>query len=98
MQYYYFSEENEDLLYELPYFFLKITMSTTIFNKMFGRPTLGSPNTVTLENIDEEDLYYIKRLKSFEQGLMHVPYPNVLSAMIEGGDYKLLDDGSIRVS
>ena len=95
---YYYSEADVDLLYKLPFFFRKIEMSTTTFNNMFGRPTLGRPSTVTLELVDEEDIWAMKKYtSSFDEGIVHVPYPNILGDLIENGQYELLDDDSFIV-
>ena len=96
---YYTSESNVDLIYEMPiYFDVGIEMSTTTFNNMFGRPTLGRLSTVTLERVDEEDLRNMKKFASFKEGLIRIPYPNILSDMIENDQYKIKDDDSLAVS
>ena len=87
---YYTDNVNDDLVYEMPiYFSVGVKMSTTIFNKMFGRPTLGRPSTVCLERLDEEDVFYMKK-----SGLVptRIPYHKVLNDLIMNDEYELRED------
>jgi len=87
---YYTCESHEDLIYEMPmYFDIGVEMSTTTFNLMFGRPTLGRPSVIRLERINEEDILIMKQYKDFKDYLVKIPYPNVLNNLVVNGNYKM---------
>ena len=95
---YYTDGVNEDLIYQMPIFFYAgVKMSTTTFNSMLGRPTLGQSVKITLERIDEEDILYMKKRGSLKDGLVRIPYPNILSNLIINNQCKLIPDDSFNV-
>jgi len=93
---YYADGVNIDLVYQLPmYFDVGVEMSTTTFDQMFGRPTLGKASRIRLDRIDDEDIFHMKR---YGLNPRRIPYPNILSDKIKNNQYEIKDDDYFAVS
>ena len=97
IEYHYYTDGvNEDLVYELPmYIYVGVEMPTSIFDAMFGRPTIGEVSQMDLERLDDEDVFFMK-----SRGLIptRIPYPDVLSDRIINGSFGIRDDDFLIVS